>query len=279
VKTKTSKYVKGKSGSLVAGTNRHPPHLRLVIVNEEPRKYAQSTSGRVSSTGTAPPLSLASEIASPSRMRSLVDKTLRRYPIVVPQRSAKDDCSSISSELRYMRNDSMAQTVPLGTFKSIPVGHLPSGIARYAGAVGAKSQKEIFEIRRGRLRHLVGEFGKGVNVAFAKEVENRASSHPTLADDLTAFMDASYVGRALKGTKNVGEEPSHALEVIFEKPSEWMSSLDPRPVGWPFKFSRDLWDSLDPEQREKAEEQLFLYVTGVHTVSEEKKRARRKTGT
>ena len=218
-------------------------------------------------------------MANFSPMRFLVDNALRKYPRVVRQRLANDSCSPKGRELRYVRSVSIDGTVPSGTFKSIPLGHLPSGIARYAELVGAKSQKEIFEVRRGRLRQLVKEFGGGVNVAFAKEVEERASSQPDLADDLTAFMDASYVGRALKGTKNIGEEPSHALEVIFAKPSEWMSALESATVGWPFKFSRDLWDRLDQDQRDKAEEQFFLYVKGLHAVLDERKHPRRKTGT
>lgn len=255
------------------------PHLRLVFNREEhfePLRYAQSTSGRVSSTGTAPELSFSREIASDSPIRPFVDSTLRRYPIDVSQRSAKADCSSTDSELRKVRRASMAVTLPVGNFKSRPMGHLPSGNDPYSGVVAHNDQ---FAIRRRRLADLVHECG-GKHVDFVRALADRIAGRPDLADSVKSFTDTSYVSRALKGKsktggKNIGEEPASALEILFAKPKGWMSAESHDQEPWPFGFARTLWDDLSPDEKRDAERQFHTYLSGLHGI---RRTTRRKTG-
>lgn len=251
---------------------RGQPTLRLILnpdesLDELPRRYSQSTSGRVSSTGTAPPLSRASEIERDSRMRSFVDRTLRRYPSVVPQRTAKDSCSSVPSDLRYERNDSIGESLPVGTVKSIPWGHLPDGKGLYASGMDddVSPLEAIYQARRDALADLVTEFGDGFHVRLAEQIERRAGLHPELADSLTSFKDQSYISRALKRIKNIGEEPAYALEVIFGKPRHWMGI---RPTVFASAELQRAWDRSAPAQRAVMEQILLLHIQALQAAIE-----------
>lgn len=77
------------NGTRVVERNTHgQPRLRLVVVNAEPRKCAQSTSERSSSQVTWPPDSRSISIASDSPQGRSPYAMLRRWPQVVPHRSA-----------------------------------------------------------------------------------------------------------------------------------------------------------------------------------------------
>lgn len=99
------------------------PHLRLVVVNEEPRKCAQSTSERSSSQVTSPPDSRSISIASDSPQGLRPYATLRRWPPVVPQRSANflrsggviDFRNTLSSMSDYHRTV-IEKATPSGVF-------------------------------------------------------------------------------------------------------------------------------------------------------------------
>lgn len=249
--------------------NQHRQPLRLVVSNDDfrSRKYAQSTSGLVSSTDTAPPLSRSSAIASASRTRTLSEMTLRRYPSDVPQRSAYASCSGTGRELRYERSDSMAASLPSGTNQSRPAGNLPGGKRGYAIQVGVESQNAVFSARRERLRQLIASHGTSRS-QFIRNLGQRLVDHPELADSLKAYQDASYLSRLLtvkqgKPRKNVGEEPARALEIIFDKPAGWMSTLATRIEPWPFGFSRAVWDDLNDAEKRAAEQFLLTYITGL----------------
>ena len=66
-----------------------------------------------------------------------------------------------------------------------------------------------------------------------------------------------------KPRKNVGEEPARALEIIFDKPAGWMSTLATRIEPWPFGFSRAVWDDLNDAEKRAAEQFLLTYITGL----------------
>jgi hypothetical protein len=256
----------------MTGNKNTQPTLRLVTREgrfELPRRYAQSTSGRVSSTGTLPPLSRSSDMERASRKRSPVDKALRRYPMEVPQRLAYDSCSAGSNELRYERSDSMDCTLPTGKELSIPMGHLPDGKAVYAVLMADDNfLAALYATRRQRLAELVG---KRTHVAFVHDVSERLNVRPELQPFLKSFMTANYVSRALnakqpsEGGKNIGEEAAWALEKLFDRTSGWMSLPDSKfaELPWPFPFSRKKWDSLDDEQRRKAAESFEIAIDGV----------------
>jgi hypothetical protein len=176
----------------------------------------------VSSTGTAPPLSRSKAIDSDSRKRSLVDKALRKYPTEVPQRFAYRSWSEGAKELRYVRSDSIADTLPMGKVLSIPSGHLPIGKADYAGGVSETLEKMIYSARRVRFDELVRAHGG--NKAFADEVERRLRNYPDLMEGgLASFMNDSYVSNARSGRKSIGEATALQIEFLFDKQPGWMS--------------------------------------------------------
>lgn len=254
------------------------PVLRLILnpeapLDEPPRRYSQSTSGRVSATGTAPALSRSSDIDRDSRMRSPVESALRKYPTEVSQRTANASCSDVSREFRYTRRDSIAGTLPTGNDKSIPVGHLPFGNDRYAAEMRRKSKQELFKIRRSRLADLLDEFGgpQKKQVVLAGEIASRAAVRVLPGESIKSLATPSYISNALGARKNIGEESASILEALFGKPAGWMSSRKEEPLsddgGWPFRFSRELWESLSKEHKEKAEEQLLIYVKGLKSLA------------
>jgi hypothetical protein len=124
-----------------------------------PRRYAQSTSGRMDSTGTSPSLSRSNAIAVDSAIRCLAEIALRRYPTVVPQRVAYDSCSTGESELRYVRRRSaftgssdMRETLPYGKACAIPFSHSLSPVGFYDASMAKSDQAET---RRRRLQLLI----------------------------------------------------------------------------------------------------------------------------
>lgn len=217
---------------------KNQTHLRVVTREGRfavPRRYAQSTSGRISSMGTAPSLSRESEMAKPSRTRSPVDSTFLKYPTLVSQRSAYDSCCSGLSEFKnarregYLDLDSIPRTLPLGNVVSIPTGNLPAGNAGYDGGVTESTplQDRIYAARRVRLGELIDAYDGPTT--FVVEIETRLRRYPDLRDNLTSFVDTSYLSRASgrvkdpKNWKNIGDIPAMALELLFEKEQGWMS--------------------------------------------------------
>lgn len=98
-------------------------HLTLVIVNEEPRKCAQSTSERNSSQVTRRADSRSISIARDSPQGLKPYATLRRWPLVVPQRDA--NCSRSSGVMDFQKTLScmddyhhmvISNATPLGEF-------------------------------------------------------------------------------------------------------------------------------------------------------------------
>lgn len=162
----------------------------------------------------------------------------------------------------------------MGTLKSIPEGHLPNGKDTYScGMADDQSPLEaIYEARRVRLQELVEQCG-GRQVALAEEIATRSALHPDLAESLTSFKDVSYISRALKRIKNIGEEPAYALEVIFGKPRYWMG-VQPSPFN--SRALQAAWDGLTPAQRSFAEELLLLHIRAIRATEEVPERRERE---
>lgn len=244
--------------------NRHP-HLRLVVDNREPRKYAQSTSGRVSSTGTAPELSRSSEMANDSRMRSLVESTLRRYPTDVPQRLAKPSCTSVSSELRYVRSDSMPRSLPLGNILSIPDGQLPRGKDLYNG----RMDKD--QIRTANFLRILREQYRNSPKAF----------------EIATGYSANMVSQIKTGKKVVGEDRAVTLEKAMKLETGTLErpnaadiasprSTQPR-VSWPLSVPLADFEALNPRLQRELDEAFTRMVVGAQSqdlLSKQKTRRR-----
>jgi hypothetical protein len=236
--------------SLPQRNNKNQARLRLAWTNpdlaDEPRRYAQSTSGRMDSTGTSPPLSRSSAMAVDSAIRSFVESALRRYPTVVPQRAAYECWASRSRELRYLRSgegDSIGRTLPYGKEIAIPFGHLPVAAYSYDESMS------LSDTRRRRLRLLIGQAG----------------SQKALSE-MCGFQSDNYISQLLKPGKSFGEKAARRIEKGARKPEKWLDSDEetdssPPPI-WPFGFDRTLWDRLPPSRQRSLEDSFLTLVLG-----------------
>lgn len=254
-----------KAGIVCAKKNTNHPALRLVVSRDDlpdvPRKYDQSTSGRVSSTGTAPELSRSNAIAVDSAIRSFVDKAFRRYPSEVPQRPAYASCASRSSELRYDLSDSILRTLPDSNLLAIPFVHLPGVAAPYYHCM---DRDELKRVRKRRLALLVEEFGS--QVALAKTL----NSEPNLISQLLTNPRKSF-----------GEKVARNIESKCRKPRGWLDTDEeaptPPPTDWPFSFDRSHWDRLAPEQQTEIESALKKLILGAGVQEFAVKRPKRRS--
>lgn len=254
-----------KSTTIVDTRTKHQPVLRLVVNLdprfEVPRRYDQSTSGRMSSTGTTPPLSRSRAMAVDSAILSFVERALRKYPMDVSQRSAYASWASRSRELRYVRSDSIRQTLPDSNVLAIPFVHLRRSPSSQNEQVDKNEQRkeEQRRVRRRRLKELVKELGRG--------------SRATLAGAIDA--EPNYISQLVSDrlNKSFGEETARKLEVAAGKPKYWLDSAEPsawKPQetdgGWPFSFDRALWDGISPARRRELESTLHATLLGVSAI-------------
>lgn len=249
----------------ISGTRNktQPAPLRLVFSREDsldvPRKYDQSTSGRVSSTGTAPPLSLSNAITVDSAIRSFVESAFRRYPKEVPQRAAYASWSSRSKVLRYLLSDSIGQTLPDSNSLAIPFAHSSARPSNYDSPM---DREELRRIRKIRLAELVAEFGTQTELAAKMDDEQ------------------NYISKLLSPNTPFGEKTARKIELAARKPQGWLDHLrDEEPVpttGWPFSFSRDFWDRLDPAQQREIDAAVQKMILGASIQDMAVKRPRRK---
>jgi hypothetical protein len=235
------------------------PQLRLVVSKDEPRRYAQSTSGRMSSTGTAPPLSRSSAIAVDSAIRSFVDSAFRKYPTEVPQRAAYESWESRSSELRYDRSDSIGRTLPYSNVLAIPFVHLPQQQPTYHREMDREKLKKL---RKARLALLVEELGSQVALA------NLLGS------------EENYISQLLSPSKSFGEQTARKIEAAARKPSGWLDTTEVVSPSarqeWPFSFDRAFWDRLHPSQQAEIEAAFQKMVLGASVQELAIKRPKRK---
>lgn len=223
-------------------------------VEVEPRRYAQSTSGRICSQRTTPPLSRSMLITTDSRIRSSVDNALRRYPSDVPHLSAKDSWSGFDNEFRYDRRSSIRKELPFSNSMSIPSGHLPCGNRQYTHEV------DLQAVRRQRLMELIEEVGGQKKLA-------------ALLDSVREKpLSATYISnmkRTGKGKKTITGDMARDLEIACNKPSGWMSSLElpasqvrEPTIDWPLSVPLSDFESLSPQVRRGIDEAFTRMVAG-----------------
>jgi hypothetical protein len=237
---------------------------------EEPRKYAQSTSGRRSSQRTTPRLSRSKAIASDSPKRPLVDSFLRMYPIEVPERLAKRCCSEGGRELTYSRSDSMGNySLPPGTVPSSLTGNWPSSTAAYVADMrNRKAELEkLYAVRRRRLSQLVDEYGSQAELA-------RTLSRSNLA----VLANESYLSRLLSGKprteggKNIGGDTAAEIERLTKKPTGWLSRENDDELI-PLVEAK-VWNLLTSEEKLQLRGTMDAMITGFMA----DQRRRRKLG-
>lgn len=260
------------SASVPETKNKHQPHLRLVISRDDrfavPRRYDQSTSGRTDSTGTAPPLSRSNAIAVDSAILSLVESALRRYPSVVPQRSAYRTWSSTSNVLRYARRGSdMQDKLPHSNSRAIPFVALPPFPDQKNEGMADKEALRL--TRQRRLRELLNEMGQGGRIKLADAI----GVEPNYISQLTSP----------RMKKPFGEDTARNIERAANKPQYWLDSEDEsiwrahKADEWPFSFDRALWDNLPANRRMDLEANLhatLLGLTAIEAATQQQKKRR-----
>lgn len=237
-----------------------------LAVTADPRRYAQSTSGRNTSQRMTPPLSRSISTTSDSRMRSPVEITLRKYPTVVLQRAAKSSCSDRSSELRYDRSTSDADAsgaidvgvLPISKIQSIPCGNLPNGMRGYDAAMEdpKKLNKRLSDLRFKN---------------FAELLQRQYSDSPTEFCSRTGYNSPTTVSQLKTRKKSFGADQAREMEVWAGLERYELEKEDGgRPFRvsgsglkeWPFTISPEQFLSLQGKTRREIDDTLTRLVIG-----------------
>ena len=121
-----------------------------------------------------------------------------------------------------------------------------------------QARRESYEIRRQRLLQLSRQYSTVTE--FAAVIQE----------------PVNYVYRMLqdhpKGRKNCGDPKARKIELIFDLQRGWLDRLEgggvkkaPRPP-WPFAtVPAELWDSLTPAEKRKAEDSILFLLMGIET--------------
>lgn len=267
-------FLDKKTGSGTMVKRNSHPHLRLVVVRgetlEDPRRYAQSTSGLVCSTGTSPPLSRSSEIASDSRIRSFVDRTLRKYPSEVSQRLANEMRSGTGSPSRNVRSNeyvgvAIAHIVPDGTSRSIPRDKIPNGMTPYNRPMD-----------KGELRRL----------NFVRILHEKYGGRPSVCHAATGISE-NVISQLKNGHKRVIREQAGAA---YEKkmklePGELERPINPENASkisvqriWPLSVAVETFESLSPKMQQEIDEAFTRMVMGAQSQDLLRKQEAKKRG-
>lgn len=228
----------------------YPP--RLVVDNdrrdsgEDRRKYAQSTSGRMSSQRTKPLLSRSMSIAKDSRIRCPEDTAFLKYPTEVLHRFANASCSGTGREFRKLSTDSMTLFLLNSKDQSIPFGKLPSGKHGYA------SPMEIEQIRTENFLKILRDQYRGSAAYFEQQ---------------TGYSQ-NMVTQIKNGHRKVSDRIARKLEKAMRKPG---MSLDSRsdetqpaaPVhSWPLSVPLAAFEALPPVRRLEIDQAFRRMVLG-----------------
>ena len=228
----------------------------------EPRKYAQSTSGRKSSHRTTPADSRSISMAKDSRMDCFTEIALRKYPTEVLQRPANALCADGSSELRYKRSVFTGGVLLGSNDLSIPDAPGPAAAGSYPSGV------DISTVRKNRLRELLAsEFG---------------GSQTELANHMD--VEQNYISKLL-GKGAFGEKAARRIERDCSKPIGWLDSSErtapaspssKHQVQWPFSaVSLSEFESLDAKHRREIDDALAKLVFGAQAQQMFSQRRRR----
>lgn len=237
--------------------------LRVVDLSgdvREPRRYAQSTSGRMDSHETTPPDSRSILIASDSRNGCATDIALRKYPTVVPQRSANESCDSRSSEFKYRRSASMSLILLNGKSSSILDGNLPFGNRGYDAEMAKRlTRQELKEIRFRNFDALLDRYDGSPKKFCEKTGYTSETTISQLKTRKKAF--GTDLGRQI--AEAAGLDP-----LALENPDGIDASPVPKPKpprDWPFSFSYAEYMSLSPRKRREMDEAFRDMVIGAQT--------------
>jgi transcriptional regulator with XRE-family HTH domain len=248
---------------------KNQPILRLVVSKDDDcRRKAQSTSGRVVSQRTIPPDSRSNAMARDSPNFCFVDRAFRMYPIVVPHRAAKSDWAPGLSELTYSRS-SIQPILPSSKVESIPVGNLPAGNERYHRVM---SDDPLDPTRTANfLRLLREDYGNS----------------PKKFEVATGYS-ANMVSQIKTGKKWVGYDLARRLEGMMRKPRgllDQMSELEARAASrnksgmeWPFSVSLEDIQSLSGRKFKQIDELLTDIVVGARAQQTIDKQKRGNSG-
>lgn len=221
----------------------------------ELRRYAQSTSGRTVSQGTAPSDSRSRLIASPSPTLNSgqTDIILRRYDNVVPQRSANSSLADTSgSDAKYSLSASMHPSLPDSKIWSILDGKLLPGNGRYHGRMDSE------EVRR---------------TNFFRILREKFSDSPKQFEIDTGYS-ANMVSQLRNRTKDFGEKVARKIETMAgwergildkvnaETPTPQPPSLD----QWPSlnAANRSHFEKLNAKTRRELDEAFARMINGAY---------------
>jgi len=189
-------------------TRRGQSHLRLVFSRDEsledPRKCAQSTSGLNSSQVTSPRDSRSMLIASDSPQGLSPYATLRRWPAVVPQRSANDSRSARDRAFKNVKR-SIPEYHHMVNISATPFVEFTKRCTSVDNEGMESDRLKIQEVRRENTRRVVERFFRGNQAALAR------AYNPANPDSQAT---RSYINDLLKDPprKNFGEKASWKIE-------------------------------------------------------------------
>lgn len=169
----------------------------------------------------------------------------------------------------------MSQCLPWGNFLSIPGVHLPGGIGGYDGCM------DLQAIRKRRLFELIAEAGSQIEVA--KRLDRVRPGSPK--------MEPNYISRlksSKKGSKAISGDMARDLEIAFNKPAGWMSTMDSidddgpgssaTEVTWPLSVPIETFLALNKRMRDEIDDAFTKMVLGAQAqelISHQNKRGQR----
>lgn len=199
---------------------KNQPQLRLVVNNDDPRRCAQSTSGRSSSQVTFPADSRSMAIASASPQGRAPYATLRMCPALVPHFTAKDSRSAndivLMNDLRSISN--YHQTV-------IEKATLNVEFTKWCRSTD-NGAMDVSDVRRENLAALIEREFSGNRSAFARCYDPPA--RPSYIIDLLNPQSGKAFGEkaARKAEKAAGLQegqldiPNSPLRLVARRPEQ-----------------------------------------------------------
>lgn len=238
------------------------PTLRLVVSRDDffdERRYAQSTSGRSDSQTTTPLDSRSMSTASDSPHGRSPYATLRKWPSVVRQRLAKDDCCSESSVFKKSRSSMTADYHHVVTINATPIGAFTKrcNSGENMPMKGKEKTELLAKIRRENLRRFVNREYKG-NIS---ELARKYQAHMGKEESRPGFFNET-----LKGTRGFGIALATDVEAAVDL-QEGQLSIPDSPLHMrakrPSKLSEELQAADIDGQPPDVQEQIRAAIADV----------------
>jgi len=245
--------------------------LRLVVDRDAgllPRKYCQSTSGRITSAVTLPPDSRSISMASDSPQVLAPQATLRRCPTLVLHRSANDSRSADDNDFKNSLSF-MSALSPNGVSLSTLNGDFTKRCDR-GHALTMSSPPISRAVKARRIKNLKAaieeKFGGNISAA-ARAIDADDMHYVNYLNGVLNNPDKSFGEKACrKAEKGLGYPPG-----TFD--------LDPdAPKTWPFKMiTRERYDKLADDAHTRIEGALLALVIEheLQSMSEHSKKQKR----